>query len=78
MQPKSVINETVNFNRTSLCSSGINVATLDWIRKNTNTDVENIWKVLIRWEWLAGVCVPYNTDGKIRCEKVELLSIVSK
>lgn len=27
-------------------------------------------------EWLPGVCVPYNTDGKIRCERVELLEVV--
>lgn len=36
----------------------------------------DVWKVLIRWEWLAGVCVPYNTDGKIRCERVKLVEIV--
>lgn len=34
------------------------------------------WKVLIRWEWLCGVCVPYMTDGKIRCERVELIGVV--
>ena len=31
---------------------------------------------LICWEWLCGVCVPYGSDGKIRCEKVELLEVV--
>lgn len=38
----------------------------------------DIWKVLIRWEWLCGVCVPYNSDGKIRCERVELVEIVER
>ena len=66
----SIISENVNFNRTIECGSGINVAPLKWVRKNYNGD---IWKVLIRWEWLCGVCVPYNTDGKIRCERVELI-----
>ena len=73
IKPGSVITENVNFDRCTECGSGINVAPLEWVRKHYNGD---IWKVLIRWEWLAGVCVPYMTDGKIRCEKVELLEVV--
>ena len=69
----AIITENVNFNRTQECGSGINVAPLEWVKKNYTGD---IWKVLIRWEWLPGVCVPYNTDGKIRCEKVELIGVV--
>lgn len=71
--PGAVIEETVNTNRTDICGCGINVAPLDWVKQKYKTD---IWKVLIRWEWLPGVCVPYNTDGKIRCERVQLLEIV--
>lgn len=73
IQSGSIITENVNPNRTNLCGCGINVAPLDWVRSHYNGD---IWKVLIRWEWLAGVIVPYNTDGKIRCERVELVEIV--
>ena len=73
IQSGSIITENVNPNRTDLCGCGINVAPLNWVRSNYNGD---IWKVLIRWEWLAGVVVPYNTDGKIRCERVELVEIV--
>ena len=69
----SVIEENVNFDRCATCGSGINVAPLDWVKQNYKGE---IWKVLIRWEWLCGVCVPYMTDGKIRCEKVELLEVV--
>lgn len=74
----SVITENVNFDRTIKCACGINVASLEWMKKNygcKNYDIKNydIWKVLIRWEWLCGVCVPYNTDGNIRCERVELV-----
>lgn len=69
----SIIEETVNFDRCTECGSGINVATLDWVKNNYKGD---IWKVLIRWEWLCGICVPYNTDGKIRCERIELLKII--
>lgn len=73
IQSGSIITENVNPNRTNSCGCGINVAPLDWVRSHYNGD---IWKVLIRWEWLVGVVVPYNTDGKIRCERVELVEIV--
>ena len=73
IKPGSIITETVNPNRTNECGCGINVAPLDWVRRNYKGQ---IWKVLIEWPWLAGVVVPYNTDGKIRCEKVRLLEIV--
>lgn len=70
----AVLSENVNFNRTDLCGCGINVAPLEWVKREYPN--KPIWKMLVRWEWLAGVCVPYNTDGKIRCERVELLEVV--
>jgi hypothetical protein len=73
IQQGSIITENVNFNRTNECGCGINVAPLDWVKNNYKGD---IWKVLIKWEWLSGVCVPYHTDGKIRCERVQLLEVV--
>ena len=73
IKPGSIIEENVNFDRCNDCGCGINVAPIQWVKDNYKRDV---WKVLIRWEWLAGVCVPYNTDGKIRCERVELIEIV--
>ena len=75
IEPGSIISETVNMCRTDACGCGINVGTLDWVKRGS---VGKIWKVLIRWEWLPGVCVPYNTDGKIRCERVQLLEIVRR
>ena len=72
----SVITENVNFNRTNECGCGINVAPLGWVKRNYGRKNRDIWKVLIRWEWLCGVCVPYSTDGKIRCERVELVEVV--
>ena len=74
IKPGSVIAETVNPLRTCDCGSGINVAPLEWVRRNYNT--RPIWKLLIRWEWLAGVVCPYNSDGKIRCERAELVEVV--
>ncbi len=73
IEPGSVLEENVNFNRANECGCGINVAPLEWVKREYCGD---IWKVLIRWEWLCGVCVPYQSDGKIRCERVELLEVV--
>lgn len=75
--PGSVITENVNFDRCEECGCGINVAPLEWVKPYYGKK-SDIWKVLIRFEWLAGVCVPYRTDGKIRCERVELLEIVKE
>ena len=70
----AIIEETTNPDRGTTCGSGINVAPLDWVRKNYGN--KPIWKLLIRWEWLPGVVVPFATDGKIQCEKAELIEIV--
>ena len=76
IQPRSVITENVNFDRCRECGCGINVAPFDWVDDHYGFKGD-IWKVLIRYEWLVGVCVPYHTDGKIRCERVELIEIVA-
>lgn len=70
----SVVEEEVCFDRREYRARGINVAPIDWVKAN-HPD-QDIWRVLIRWEWLPGVCVPFNSDGIIRCERVELLEIV--
>lgn len=67
--PGDVISQNVNPNRSDPYGSGISVVPLDFARKEKG----NFYKVLIRWEWLPGVVVPYNTDGPIRCERVEIL-----
>ena len=69
----SVLTENVNPCPTEDCGCGINVATLEWAQKNTSN---TIWKCLIRWPWLAGVVVPYNTDGKFRTARVELIETI--
>lgn len=69
----SIISENVNPDRCCEFGSGINVAPLESVKSNYKGE---IWKVLIRWEWLPGVVVPYHTNGKIRCERVELLGVV--
>ena len=73
IEPGEIIEETVNCDRTTECGCGINVAPLEWVRRN---GCNRPYKLLIRWEWLPGVVVPYNTDGKIRCSKAQILEAV--
>ena len=76
IRPDAIIEEEVNYDRCTACACGINVATLDWIK--SHYPKKQIWKCLIEWTWLAGVCVPYNTAGNIRASKVRLLEVVSQ
>lgn len=73
LEPNRVITENVNYDHADDKGCGVNVAPLKYIKENCHND---IWKVLIKWEWLVGVCIPYNTDGVIRCERVQLLEIL--
>ena len=73
IEPGEIIEETVNCDRTTECGCGINVAPLEWVRR---IGCNQPYKLLIRWEWLPGVVVPYNTDGKIRCSKAQILEAV--
>jgi hypothetical protein len=86
--PGSILYENCDMNRLNPCSYGINVAPLEWVKAYTflpasqkaiTSDpgkVPDIWRCEILDRWLADVCVPYNTDGKIRCNKLRLIEIV--
>jgi hypothetical protein len=65
------ITEVVNPDRGTDCGSGVNVATIDWVQKNCHQ--RPVWKCLIAWMDLAGVIVPFGTDGKIRAGRVKLI-----
>ena len=67
---RKIIEEICNPCRTTECACGINVATQEWALKNCKHE---IWKCRIRWEDLPGVVVPYNTAGKIRCERLYII-----
>jgi hypothetical protein len=71
----SIIEELPDASVAVLCGAGINFGTKAWVKENCN---KPIWKCLIKWEWLPGVIVPYQTDGKARCYKLQLLEIVKK
>jgi len=70
----SIISEVVNPDRGTICGCGVNFGTLQWCKDNY--EKADIWECLIRWEWLSGVIVPFGTDGKARCEKLQLLKKV--
>ena len=71
IEPGSVIAEVVNPCRTVTCGCGVNFGTLDYVRKIYPGSV--IWRCRIAWLDLADVVVPYNTDGKARCARLQLL-----
>ena len=77
IKAKSIITENVNFNRTEDCGCGVNFATKEWISKNVSNHLD-VWECLIKFEWLSGVVIPYATDGKARCEKLQLIKRVKK
>jgi hypothetical protein len=76
--PGSFLEEVVNFDRFEECGCGVNFGTRAWITQNLcrHTYSYDIWRCRIRWTDLPGVVVPYNTDGKARCSRLELLRIV--
>ena len=74
IEPGEIITEEVNSCRANDCGCGINVAPLEWVK--CGYPGKDIYKLLIKWEWLAGVVVPYNTDGKIRCARAQIIGKV--
>lgn len=74
VEPGEIITEEVNFCRANECGCGINAAPLEWVKREYPG--KDIYKLLIKWEWLAGVVVPYNTDGKIRCARAQIIGKV--
>jgi len=71
IQPDNYLSEVCNPCRTSECACGVNFGTLEWCEKNY-TDAD-LWECEIEWIDLAGVVVPYNTDGKARCSRLKLI-----
>lgn len=69
------LTEVANPLRTVDCGCGVNFATREWCENNHPRS--NLWKCRIHWLDLASVVVPYNTDGKARCERLELLEKVN-
>ena len=82
----ATITHLSNRNAYDRCGEGINVSTMNWICKNAafsafcknaafdfSDSKITIWKVLIPWKEAVGITVPYDFEGKIRCESIKLL-----
>lgn len=74
--PGKYIHEVVNPCPTSTCACGINFGTKKWCLENFPT--ADLWKCRIHWLDLASVVVPYNTDGKARCGKLQLIKKIKR
>ena len=76
------LEEVVNPLPMNDCACGVNFATLKWVKGNYGEKVTiglvSIWRCRVQWTDLPGVVVPYNTDGKARCNRLELLEIVEQ
>ena len=69
------IGENVNPLPTNDCGCGINFATLAWV-KNYSGENREIWRCRINWIDSCSIVVPYNTNGKARCGRMQLLEVV--
>ncbi len=72
----SLLEEVPNPLPTVECGCGVNFATLKWVKNNHGGST--IWRCRIRWLDLPGIVVPFNSDGKARCSRLELLETVTK
>jgi hypothetical protein len=75
--PGSYITEVVNPDRGTACACGVNVGTLDFVRRNYPR-AESVWLVGIEPADIADVVVPFRTDGKFRAGRVRLIRELSK
>ena len=72
-----IIEEVVNPLPTNDCGCGVNFGTLQWVKEYCGEgESAVIWRCRIRWIDLPGVVVPYNTTGKARCNRLELLETI--
>jgi uncharacterized protein YjbI with pentapeptide repeats len=75
-EPGKIITEVPNLLPTLDCACGINVGTLEWCKKNyTNAE---LWKCRIAWIDLIDTVIPYNTNGKFRCGRLEILEKIEE
>ena len=70
-----MLEEVPNPDRATECGCGVSVGTREWV--DNHYKESPVWRCRIRWIDLADVVVPFNTDGKARCRKLELIEIVN-
>ena len=71
IEENSIIEDkNINQDRREDCAPGINVGTKEWCYGNCS---KQVWKCLLKFEWLNEIRVPYGTDGNFRCGKLLIL-----
>ena len=76
LKKDSIITEICNPNKQNECGCGVNFGTLNWIKENLEKENIEVWECLLLFEDMINLCVPYNYDGKARCEKLKLIKKV--
>jgi hypothetical protein len=74
-EPGKFLTEVPNADRCTGCGCGVSFATLKWVK---NYNEGPYWRCRINWKDLLDTIIPYNTDGKGRCARLELLEIVEE
>lgn len=70
-EPGLIITEQVNPNRTTCCGSGVSFGTRNWCIARYGS--KHLWVCRLHYKDLLNVVVPFETDGKARCGRLELL-----
>ena len=71
IESKSFLEDIVNPNQTEDCGCGVNFGTRQWC--DNNYSEADLWECLILFEDAPDIVVPYNTDGKARCGRLQLI-----
>ena len=74
-EPGKFLTEIPNPDRCTGCGCGVSFATLAWVKNNHKAPY---WRCRINWKDLLDTVIPYSTDGKGRCARLELLEIVEE
>jgi len=74
IEPGQYLEEVCNPLPTLDCACGVNFGTLKWCENEYTNAV--LWECIIPWEDAPSIVVPYNTDGKARCERLLLVKVV--
>jgi hypothetical protein len=74
--PGNFITETSNPCITTECGCGINFGTHEYIKLN-HSEASEIWECLLLFEDMPSLVVPINTDGKCRCNRLQLIKKIT-
>ena len=71
IEAKAFLEDVVNPLPFDDCGCGVNFGTRKWCENNYSD--ADLWECLILFEDAPDIVVPYNTDGKARCGRLQLI-----